>query len=68
VRKREEKMEQSKRNKSIGRGDQGWQIDKEEGSWTTQQAKEDVNRCFEAPCMKEGKIGWRSLENMGQVT
>jgi hypothetical protein len=24
-------------------------------------------RCFGAPCEKEGKTGWRSPENVGQV-
>jgi hypothetical protein len=36
-------------------------------SWTTQQVKEGVNICVGAPHVKEGKSGWQSLENVGQV-
>jgi hypothetical protein len=40
---------------------------KKEGSWKTQQVEKNTNRCFRTPCRKEGGIGWRSPENMGQV-
>jgi hypothetical protein len=42
-------------------------ISKEEGSWTCQQVEKSTVGCFGAPCEKEGKTGWRSPENMGQV-
>jgi hypothetical protein len=67
VTKREEKMEGSKRKQVVGWREKGRQINKEDGSWMTQQAKKDTNRCFGAPRKKEGKIGWRSPENVGQV-
>jgi hypothetical protein len=41
----------------------------QQGIWIVDNSasEKDVNICFEAPCMKEGKIGWRSPENVGQV-
>jgi hypothetical protein len=42
-------------------------IIKEEGSRKIQQENEYVNRCFEEQRVKEGKIGWRSPKNVGQV-
>jgi GH18 family chitinase len=51
----------------VGREDQGRQINKEDGSWTTQQAEKSTNGCFGAPRGKEGKTGWQSPENVGQV-
>jgi hypothetical protein len=39
---------------------------KEDRSWTTQQVEKSTVGCFGAPCNKEGKIGWRSPENMSQ--
>jgi hypothetical protein len=33
----------------------------------TQKEEKSTIRCFGALCEKEGKIGWRSPENMGQV-
>jgi hypothetical protein len=38
-----------------------------EGSRTDQKAEEDANKCFGAPHEKEGKTGWESAENLGQV-
>jgi hypothetical protein len=67
VSKRKEKMERSKRKKFIERGDQGRQISKKEGTWTNQLVEKDIVGCFGAPHEKEGKTGWRSLENTGQV-
>jgi hypothetical protein len=40
---------------------------KEDGSWTTQQAEKFINGFFGAHRGKEGKAGWRSPENVGQV-
>jgi hypothetical protein len=58
--KEAEKKERSKGKAIVGRGDRGRQSNKEEGSWTTQQAGEDINKCFGAPRGKEGNKGWRS--------
>jgi hypothetical protein len=42
-------------------------ISKEDGSWTTQQEEKSTVGFFGAPRRKEGKTGWRSMENVGQV-
>jgi hypothetical protein len=60
-------MERSPREQAIRRGDRGRNINKEDGSWTTQQEEKATDRCFGAPRRKEGKKGWRSPENVGQV-
>jgi hypothetical protein len=60
-------MERSKRKQVVGRGERGRHISKEDGSWMTYQAEKSTNRCFGAPRKKEGKTGWRSPENVGQV-
>jgi hypothetical protein len=65
--KEAENMERSPRVKSIGGGDRGRQINKDSGSWTTQQAKKSTGRCFGEPRGKEGKTSRRSPENVGQV-
>jgi hypothetical protein len=65
--KEAEKKERSKGKLVVEREDQGRQINKEDGSWTTQQVEKDINECFGAPHGKEGKTGWRSPENTGQV-
>jgi hypothetical protein len=67
VAKRVEKTERSKRKQAVGQEYRGRQIKKEDGSWTNQQAEKATNGCFGAPRKKEGKTGWQSLENMGQV-
>jgi hypothetical protein len=64
VSKREEKTERSKSLNEEIRDDK---IRKKEGSWTTQQVGKATVGCFGAPCEKEGKTGWQSPENMGQV-
>jgi hypothetical protein len=33
----------------------------------TQKEEKSTIRCFGAPREKEGKTGWRSPENMGQI-
>jgi hypothetical protein len=68
VTKREEKTERSKRKKVIGWGDRGRQINKEYGSWMTQQVEKATNGCFGAPRKQEGKTGWRSPENTVKLT
>jgi hypothetical protein len=40
---------------------------KEGKSWTTQQAEKSIVGCFGSLREKEGKTGWRSPENAGQV-
>jgi hypothetical protein len=40
---------------------------KEDRLWTTQQAEKSTVGCFGAPREKEGKTGWRSPKNVGQV-
>jgi hypothetical protein len=67
VNKKEKNMERSKRNQVVGRGDRGRQISKKEGSWTSQQEEKSTIGFFGAPHEKEGKTGWRSPENTGQV-
>jgi hypothetical protein len=67
VAKGAEKMEQSAREKSIRREDQGEHISKKYGLWTTQEVEKDIVGCFGEPCRKEGKTGWRSPENVIQV-
>jgi hypothetical protein len=58
VRKRKEKTERIKRKKVVRQGYIGRQINKEDGSWTTQQAKKAIGRCFGAPHgKKERQIG-----------
>jgi hypothetical protein len=56
--KEAEKKERSKEKRVVEREDQGRQINKEDGSWTTQQEEEDTNGCFGAPRRKEGRTGW----------
>jgi hypothetical protein len=65
--KEAENKEQSKRKQFVEREDRGGNINKEDGSRTTQQEKKFINKCFGTPHRKEGKIGWRSPEIMGQV-
>jgi hypothetical protein len=65
--KKQERRSEVKEKLSVGREDQGRQSIEEYGSWTTQQVEKDTNRCFGAPRGKEGRIGWRSPENAGQV-
>jgi hypothetical protein len=42
--KETEKMERSQREQVVGRGDLGRQINKEGGSWTTQQVEKSTGR------------------------
>jgi hypothetical protein len=42
-------------------------MSKEDGSWTNQQAEKSTIGCFGSLREKEGKAGWRSPENAGQV-
>ena len=65
--KRAKKIEISKRKQFVGWGDQGRQINKEDGSWITYQEEKSIDGCFGAPRGKEGKIGWSSPKNVGQV-
>jgi hypothetical protein len=67
VSRREEKTVQSERKQVVGREDRGQKISKEDGSWKTQQAEKAIVGFFRAPHEKEGKTGWRSPKNMGQV-
>jgi hypothetical protein len=67
VRKREEKMERSKRKKVLDE-----EIEEDKSTRKTDHGqlskwKNPLGRCFGAPRRKEGKTGWRSPENMGQV-
>jgi len=61
------KKEKKKEKLVVGREDRGRQRSKEDRSRTTQLVEKDINMCFGAPRGKEGKTGWRSPENMGQV-
>jgi hypothetical protein len=56
--KEEEKKERRKENLVVGREEQGRQINREKGSWTTQQAGKAANEHFGSPRGKEGKTGW----------
>jgi hypothetical protein len=56
--KEEETKERSKRKKVVEREDRGRQINKEDGLWTTQEAKKSKGICFGAPHREEGKTGW----------
>jgi hypothetical protein len=60
--KEAEKKERSKGKLVIEREDQGRQINKEDGSWTTQQAEKDTNECFGAPRGKEGRQAGEALK------
>jgi hypothetical protein len=65
--KEAEKKERSKGKRVIGREDRGRQINKEDGSWTTQKMEKATNGCFGAPRGEEGKTGWQSPKITGQV-
>jgi hypothetical protein len=43
------KEEKKKENLVVGREYRGRQISKENGSWTIQKEKEDINECFGEP-------------------
>jgi hypothetical protein len=58
--KEAEKEERSKEKQVIEREDLGRQRSKEDGSWTSQQADEDINGCFGETRGEEGRTGWRS--------
>jgi hypothetical protein len=47
----------SKKQKFIGREDRGEHINKEDGSWTTQQVEKATNGCFGAAHGKHGNTG-----------
>jgi hypothetical protein len=66
VRRREEKMERSKRKQVI---DEEIEDDRSTRKTDCGQLNKRKNPPLDAleHCEKEGKTGWRSLENMGQV-
>jgi hypothetical protein len=65
--KKQKRRSEVRENESLDEKIEENRSSKEDGSWTTQQVEKSTNGCFGAPHGKEGKTGWRSPENVGQV-
>jgi hypothetical protein len=65
--KKQKRRSEVRESESIEREDQGRQINKKMDRGQLNKWKNPSTECFGAPRRKEGKTGWRSPENVGQV-
>jgi hypothetical protein len=66
--KEAEKKERRKEKIVVGREDQGREINREKGSWTTQQAGKAANEHFGAPRGKKEREAGEALKTRVQLT
>jgi hypothetical protein len=67
VSKRVEKIDESRESKSLDEEIEDEKSARKKDCGQLSKQKKSTVGCFGAPREKEGKIGWQSLENMGQV-